>query len=276
MKDKLSEFFKIFPWPSDPETTEGKEYFNSTIKNMEKLFEHIWFKDILKKEKIKILEICAGAGFGGVALAKLILEKKLDVELIITDLRKDILLKAKKFGEKTLGKKVLTKMIDAREVQKLKKKFDIVLMYGLSTPHFNPWEIIKVFIGVTESLDDNGIFIIDELDRRSGFFTRGYQYLLAEGNENKFIISFHSDYDIIKGTFSRTFFNPILSKKPITMELYFWSLAEIGALTFLFFEDVDFVPLGSTRHFILGYKPRRLLTYENLKEPLLFRKNIGV
>ncbi|MEO0165164.1 MAG: hypothetical protein ABIL39_03395 [candidate division WOR-3 bacterium] len=147
-------------------------------------------------------------------------------------------------------------------------------MYGLSTPHFNPWEIIKVFLGACECLEDDGIFIIDEVDRRYGIFlTRGYQHLLAEGDEDKFVLSFHSGYDMLKGTFSRTHFNPIFPKKGVTMELFFWGLAEIGAFTFLFFKDVDFVNLDGTRHFILGYGPRRMLKSKDFRGPFLFRKN---
>ncbi len=34
---ELSEFFSIFPWPDDPDSQEGKEYFERTVKFMEKL-----------------------------------------------------------------------------------------------------------------------------------------------------------------------------------------------------------------------------------------------
>lgn len=161
MKDKLSEFFNIFPWPDNPESEEGKNYFNSTIKNMEKLLKHPWLKEILKKKKIKILEICGGAGFGGIALSKLLLEKDLEIDLTITDLRKEVLNRAKKFGERILKRNIVTKLIDAKEINKLRKIFDIVLMYGHSAPHFNPWEVIKLFSGVSEVLEDSGIFIIE-------------------------------------------------------------------------------------------------------------------
>lgn len=273
MRNKLSEFFYIFPWPDDPESQEGKNYFNSTIKNMKRLLGHCWFKDILKKRRIKILEICGGVGFGGVGLTKLLLEKNLDVDLVITDLRKEALKKAKKWGERMLKRKIITKVIDAKEVYKIRKKFNIILMYGFSTPHFNPWEMIKIFSSVSEFLEDDGIFIIDEMDRRYNIFlNRGYKWALGEGKEDKFVISFHTGYDILKGTFKRTFFNPTLSKKPLTMEFYFWGLSEIGALIFLFFKDVDFLHIGDTRHFILGYKPRRILKPKEIKEPFLFRK----
>ncbi|MCS7250021.1 MAG: class I SAM-dependent methyltransferase [candidate division WOR-3 bacterium] len=275
MKDKLLEFFRIFPWADDPESEEGKKYYNFTIKNMDKLLKHPWFEDILKKKEIKILEICGGAGFGSIALSKLLLEKDLEIDLIITDLRKEVLKRAKKFGEKALKRDIMAKVMDAKEVHKLRKKFDIALMYGLSTPHFSPWDIIKVFSSVNRILEDDGIFIIDEVDRRyKTFLMSGYKWVLGEGKGDKFVISFHTGYDILKGTFKRTFFNPTLSKKPLTIEFYFWGLSEMGALIFLFFKDVDFLHINNTRYFILGYKPRRILKPEEFKEPFLFRKNI--
>jgi len=45
-------------------------------------------------------------------------------------------------------------------------------MYGLSTPHFNPWQLERLFASVAQVLDDKGIFVVDEFDRRYTIFLK--------------------------------------------------------------------------------------------------------
>lgn len=166
---ELSEFFSIFPWPDDPDSQQGKEYFEGNlVKFMEKLLEHQWIKQLLKKKKVKILEICGGAGFGGIGLAKILSEKNIDVEILIRFKRRRTK-KAQILIKKMGIKNIKTIIMDAKEIGRLKDKFDIVLLYGLSTPHFNPWGLLKLLSSVSSVLNDNGIFIVDESDRITGF-----------------------------------------------------------------------------------------------------------
>ena len=270
----LSRFYSIFPWAEDPYSREGRKRFEKTLKFMEQLVNHQWLRNLLSKRKIiRVLEICSGTGIGGVALAKILMDKSINVYLLITDLRKEALNIAKKWGFEVLSKEVDTLLIDAREVHKLDCKFDISLLYGLSTPHFNPWDIVKLFTSVNEVLVDDGLFIIDEGDRRYTLLTQGYKHVLAEySSEERFVVSFHIGYDFVKGSIKRTYVDLIKQTKPVTMELFMWGLAEVAALTWVFFEDVDLVKLERTRHFIIGYKPRKILTPEHLSEPLVFNR----
>lgn len=52
---ELSQFYTTFVWPDDPESERGQ--------------------GILKKGDVKILEVCVGVDFGGVALSKLLTEE---------------------------------------------------------------------------------------------------------------------------------------------------------------------------------------------------------
>jgi len=269
MEKKLTEFFSVYTWPDDPNTEEGKKYFETTLEKMNKLIENEWIKELVKKKKIRILEICAGCGFGSLALVKLI--KNCDYELVLTDLRKESLKKAERFAVKVIGKKIKTKVIDAREVHKLKEKFDLILLYGFSTPHFNPWDFVKLLSSVNETLKNDGIFVVEEMDRRSEIFLKNnYQYVFAQGKEGNFCISFHLEYDAFKGVCKRLFTN--LSSKPVIMDIFFWSLAEILALMWLFFKELDVLKLETNRYFILGRYPRGKVKPEDLKEPSFINK----
>lgn len=87
-------------------------------------------------------------------------------------------------------------------------------------------------------------------------------------------MSFHTGYDVTKGTCKRTYINFTNPTKPVTTELFMWGLAEVGALIWTFFKDVDLLNLIGTRYFILGYKPRKILKPEEIKEPFVIRERI--
>lgn len=276
---ELSRLYSVFVWPHSPENQEGKEYYESALRFMKTLIDHSWMKRMIAKKKdIKILEICGGAGFGGMALSKVLSEKSVKVDLLITDLRKDALNIAKKWGSKVLKGKVDISVIDAREVHNLKKKFDLTLIYGLATPHFNPWELVRVFASVSEVLAEDGLFVVDESDRRYRLFIdQGYKWALAEGFGDKYVMDFHTGYDLIRGTCKKTFINPDKMSKKTSTEIFMWGLAEVGALTWAFYNDVDMLSLGvgGTRHFILGYKPRKKLMVNDLNQPTVLKKLSG-
>jgi len=68
--EELSEFCKTNIWPDDPLSEWGKKSFEGALKFMEILISHNWIKDIIsKKQDIKVLKVCGGAGIGGVALS---------------------------------------------------------------------------------------------------------------------------------------------------------------------------------------------------------------
>lgn len=67
---ELSEFYKTYIWSDDPLSEWGKKSFEGALKFMEILISRNWIKDIIsKKQDIKVLEVCGGAGIGGVALS---------------------------------------------------------------------------------------------------------------------------------------------------------------------------------------------------------------
>jgi len=278
LSSELSKFYSLFLWPSNPEDEKGKKYFKITLKLMKLLINNVWIREILAtKKEIKIIEICGGAGFGGVALTKLLLENGLDVKLLVTDLRKETLETALKWGNTVIGNRIDVSLVDAGDVWKLKERFDIALMYGISTPHFNPWEIVKVFASVSNTLVSEGIFVVDEADRRYKIFlSQGYQFVLPEGHSDKFVVSFHKGYNPICGTFKRTFVNMDNPKIKLSAEHFFWGVAEVGALMWTFFEDIDFIDLKlkDMQYFILGYKPRKIITPQFLREPTILKKSI--
>jgi len=133
-------------------------------------------------------------------------------------------------------------------------------MYGLSTPHFNPWQLERLFSSVASVVANDGVFVLDESDRRYRIFLfNNYQWVLGEGSsDSKFCMSFQSGYSLKKGTFKRTYINFQAEQiKPIDMETFMWGLAEVGAFMWPFFNDIDWIPLEGNHFFLVGAAPRK-------------------
>lgn len=274
---KLSRFFSMFGWPEDPYAEEGRERFKTALEKMRNLVEHEYLKELVStRDTIKVLELCGGTGIGGVALAKVIKDLGKSVELTVTDLREDALAKARKWGTEVLGITVNVEVVDARDVCRLGREYDIALLYGFSTPHFNPWDMARLLTSTSNSLVNDGVLVIEETDRRySVFLQAGYKWTLVEsraGDADNYVISYHVDYDMLTGEVRRLFTNTKEPTKFITMPMYFWGIAELATLTWLFFKDVDVLPMSRRSFMILGYSPRKALEPEDLKElPKIFK-----
>ncbi|MEM2487673.1 MAG: hypothetical protein QXR44_03670, partial [Thermoproteota archaeon] len=158
--------------------------------------------------------------------------------------------------------------LDALRIHETGKKYDIGLLYGNSTPHFNPWRLVRLLASVSSSISENGVFIIDEIDKIYMFLIKGYELLLPEASKERVVISMHSDYDPITGEIKRLEFD-LLKNSRAELPLYFWGLAEVMAITWLFFEDIDFLgdedsKRGQCRGLIVAHKPRRRITPNDL------------
>ncbi len=278
LSEKLKELYTSIPWPDDPGSERGKRYFVRTVQSMEALADFPWVEELAGHGKVKVLEICGGSGFGGIALGKVLEAKNVDVEILITDLREDALERARNWG-KASGINVKTMVLDAKEIHKLQDRFDIVLIFGLSTPHFNPWEMVKLLSSISTVLNPGGVLAIEESDRRFRIFINsGYKWTLGEGDEDKLVLSTHSGYDVLRGTVKRTYASLNFAAKPITIDMYIWGIAELGALIWTFFEDVELIPLSREfRYFIVARKPRKeLIKPSEIEEPgFLKRKDFS-
>lgn len=274
LSEHLSKAYSVSTWPQDPESKAGKQYFKTTVGYMKTALKQAWMdKLISRKKNIRILEICGGVGFGGIALSKLFLDKGLSVRLLISDLRRESLDVAQGWGEKTLGKKPDVCIADARDLSKLKGTYDICLMYGLSTTHFTPWDMVRLLASVSGVLSDNGLLLVDEFDRRyTSFVTLGYKWALAAPyTEDELVVSFHTGYSVNKGTCRRAYVNFSNPTTQVPFDFFFWSPAELGALLWTFFHDVDMVRIARLRRFVVGYKPRGALKLQDLKAPSLLK-----
>ena len=267
-RSRLSEFYGLNIWPMDPDTEEGKARFRVSLEKFRNLVKHDYFKELLSKPtEISILEVCGGSGVGGCALAKILEENGYKVSILVTDIREEDLEKAAKWIGPSKNIVLKTKAIDALEIYRLGETFDIVLMYGLSTPHFNPWTMSRFLAGASQVLSEKGILIIEEADRRFFiFYIVKYKDLITGKTlDNKIYFDVHTGYDPVRGVFKRTYTVIPGPPKLIDMESYLWGVAEISTLAWMFFKDID-VLRYDRNYFVLATKPRRKIAPEDLGE----------
>jgi len=70
--EHLERAYRIARWPDDPWTSEGRERYVRALKLFERVLEHPWFRELLEKGSLRILDLGAGRGIGGVALARVL------------------------------------------------------------------------------------------------------------------------------------------------------------------------------------------------------------
>jgi len=163
--DNLEKGYSIASWKDDPWSPEGRERYETALKEFSILLNHPWFEDILEKNKVSILDIGAGKGMGGVALAKALKETNdvNEVKLTMIDLRDTALKDALCFAKEEIHSAKVHKL-DATKAHTL-GKFDIVLMYGVILVHFNSWNLMRLFSSATQALEEKGVIIVEEMDR---------------------------------------------------------------------------------------------------------------
>ena len=230
--EELERLYKMFPWPEDPYTRAGRERYESARRDMERLVEHPWVVEAIRgKERPRVLDLCGGTGIGGVALASALLELGHVPELHVLDLRGDALEVAERFGEEELGFRPVTHRVDALAVGGLGVEFDLVVLYGLSTPHFDPWSMSLLCWSVGRALSEGGVFVVEESDRGSLLFERRYRDVLVEGyGDESVTVSLHVGYDPLRGRVRRALLELPGGDGPVYLEAYVWDLAGSAAL----------------------------------------------
>jgi len=145
----------------------------------------------------------------------------------------------------------------------------LALLYGLSTPHFDAFSLVELIASVAESLKASGLFLLEEADRfyRIAVQTQ-YRHAFYEGDEERGVLSFHIDHDPVRGVVKRLWLNPFTGEHA-TVELRLWDLASTLALSWLFFEDVDFIAYPGRRYsgMVIARRPRRKLSPADLRPP---------
>ncbi len=244
----------------DPWSEAGRARYREAVGLLESLVDHAWLREAVGRGRVRLLDLCSGTGIGGVALARVLLGRGARVELTAVDLRGEDLEKARRFAREELGLEISTAEVDAVDVHSLGGEFDVALLYGHSTPHFDAWDLVRLAASVAESLSRDGLFVVQEQDRVEGILRPGrYERLLAEDvGPGRLLVTAHLGYDHLRGSYRRAAVDLLSGRGPAIHHVRFWDLAGLMAILWTEFEDVDFSPTPGRRlsGFVLAARPR--------------------
>ncbi len=225
----LERFYSHFEWHMRSDDPKAIERFE----NISNFFEHLVERLDLEGEKARMLDLMAGTGIAGTALARAIERIGKSVELIISDARESDLEDVKNWKKLAdLDAEVDTLVLDVRDLSDLDGDFDVVLLWGLSTPHLSPDDLIRLLKDVSSKTK---IFVIEEMDRTLSILYAGYKDVLKEDD----VLSIHSGYDRKTGMFVRDYYSLPGFGEIARMKMRFWDTPVVSAMCRAFFEKVE-------------------------------------
>lgn len=256
----LEELYRYLRWRMEP----GDERARLRFERIRSFFESI--EDV--PENPRILDLCAGTGIAGAAAAK-----ARNAELLtVMDAREEDLKKAREWLKIAgINPELQTIVGDVREVHKLAGEYDLAILWGLTMPHFDPFDAVKIFAGLSMVLGENGAFVIEDADRIYGILYRaGYKDILLESKtEDYTLISVHEGYNLKRGTFKRTYYRLPGFERVTEVEHRLWDIASQLAIGSIFFEEWKLITRAE--HGIVGVsdvlffrKPRKKVAEEVL------------
>jgi SAM-dependent methyltransferase len=254
---------ELNPCPSDPFGEAGREKHAETerllrARGLAPVFDALAGDSGGSGDPVRVLDLCAGAGFGGVAAATLLRERDVKAEVVFTDLRSSVL-----DGALALAREhavaATSAAVSATDVHTLEGPFDLVLLLGRSTPHFDPWDWARVLAAVRSVLAPGGVLLVDEIDRRSPFRRPLGDVRYDRSPEGHVIVSTDEDYDAITGSVSRLAYRLDEPARQAVTGFFSWGLSECAALGWCFFEEVGALPQGRDRYYVVLRRPRASL-----------------
>ena len=271
---RLERLYRVFPWPEELGSERLAERLREARRHFEILVTHPWVKEAVRGGEATVVDVCGGIGVGGVALASVLRSLGISTRLVVVDLRRTALERAKELSNEILGSEAEVVETDATEVHKHVSSASIALMLGYTSPHFSPYDLLRLTISVAASLKPSGVFVLEEHDRFGDILMRiGYRYVVPEhADEDMITLSIHSRYDHLRGVTERVFVK-LPDYEAAKMPVRLWDLAGIAATLWAGFKDVDFLPIRTARSgFLIAKEPRGLDPEEFSEDPMIIRK----
>jgi len=241
-EDILALQYGIIQWPTKPDDPIARTRFAFIEETMRSLLEKGVFSVITSRRKVRILDVMAASGICGVALAKVLCEAGVDVNLVISDLRMDELELARQWievaGLKVENLSLRTIVADATKLPQYFKgeKFDIITVWGSSLPHLNVWELPLLISGARELQPPHGVLIMEQADILPRILVGNtFRYVMTEGKE---ALTIFESYDTLRGVQRRLLYKLPEMKYIGRVESRLWEVAQVLALMWLFYREV--------------------------------------
>ncbi len=217
---------------------------------------------------VSVLDVAAGTGIAGAALASVLAGMGKPVRLVVTDARGGDLEFAREWL-KLAGSKnkvdVETLVADAtRLVEKVEGCFDIALLWGSSIPHFSPWSLALIIAGIRDLQHESSALLIDQRDLLPQIlFTNTYEHLHLTSPVNEEtgegLLAVHNGYDQLRGVVQKAYYKLPGLAFVGTSPTRLWDVPSIAAITWLFYQEIHIESYKWRRELkaIIAQKPRK-------------------
>jgi len=255
----FEELYSFYPWPEDyVEDPRAKSRFEEARAVFDGLLEHGWLKSVVEgRERVRVVDVCGGTGLAGAALCLSLRDRGVDCDLVVNDVRRDALEKARRLVKRVVGIEPRVVECDARELHRCGLRFDVALVWGFTMPHFSPFDAARLLASVAASLESHGLLLIEERDHVYTALRSGWREVVVEAIEGgRAVVSLYSGYNVFLGVFKRMVLELPTARSSV-MDFRLWDVASLAAIAWLLFEDVDFVVTKSpTIGVLMAWRPR--------------------
>ncbi len=260
--DDMNKLYSLMPWPEDLEGV-GRRRYEAAVNFFRGLVDH----PFLAGGEVRLLDLMGGVGIGGIALARALREAGRYVELTVLDLREDALSVARGFSVRELGIEARTIVGDAFRVHELVDEVDMVLIHGVTMPHFDPWRSSLLFSAISSVLTQNGTLLIHHIDQVYWeLYTHPQIDTYAYFKQGDVVLSLKASYDPATGYIERII-RSLITGEQARYHVYQWGMADMAALMWVFFEEIDIIRISEdgTVAMLLGHRPRGVLEPDDLE-----------
>jgi len=276
--ESVERLYRLVEWPSTPCTPEGRRKAFEALHTLHRLLDHEWMRRALSSRRVDVLDLCSGGGVAGYAMAKALRNRGVETTIILADVRCSLVAEGVQCLRRLGVEDVEGLCLEASALPLRSRCVDVALLWGLTTPHFDPWTALRVYAWVSHALRDDGLLLVEEYDRVLRLLSTGYREVSSEPSE-RLVVSIHRGYDFAKSTVVRSFID-LETGDRVDVELFLWSPALTALILWTIFSDVDLVPsaIASSRFVVIARSPRRVIDVRDLasRRPALLSKSLRI
>ena len=256
-QEDMEAIYSVFPWPEDEESykrrvEEARERFTA-------LLGHEWLSSTAGKSRVRVLDLMGGTGVGGVGMALALSRLGTVVDVTVVDARESALARAREYARSLYGIRVEAVQGSVEDLPGIVEcPFDVLVLYGQSTPHLDPYAMVRTAAGMAACTSRDGVAVVEEGDRvYTVLYLAGYKHVLPEeATPDRLVVGYHSGYDTRRGVFRRLLVDHYTGRRAMA-EVRFWDIAGTASILWAFYQDVDLVPVRPPgRVFLLARGPR--------------------
>ena len=256
----LEDIYRGMKWPMAPDDPKARERFGEIRVIMASLVDEGLISGT------KILDLMAGSGIAGAALASELSSRGLEGSVLAVDAREEDLRHLPRWLEIGGARGFIHRGVVCdvtRLPECLEGPYDVAIIWGSSLPHLSTWDFVLTLAGISDLCSEECTLLVEQRDLLPRILvSNDYRHVLAEGE----IVHFHAGYDALRGMIRRLYYTRDM-KFLGEGEYRLWDIASVATIIWLFFSEFSrrrVMDMGNEMELIVARRPRNALKWNNL------------